>query len=326
MPERIYNAQWAKENISMPELLGRFGHEPVKLANQGGEYWYISPFRYEKEPSFHTSYLGGKWIWNDFGRGDVAGSGTVIGFLEMHENVNVSGALQILKNLFPHVGSPVSVEDLKSTPLFKGMEISAHKSQKTQSPQESLTILEVNEQIWDKRLIGYLAGERGINHKLALKYLKHIKYKNLKTGKTYDTLGFENDSGDYECRDKYFKGILKAPNSENISAAKDITYIPGRDKSSLAIFEGFMDFLSVLTRKREAALAPDVVILNMINMRRRAIDFIKQSSYQQIYTFFDNDSAGQKTTEMFLQEFGQIVKPQNHLYEGFKDFNQKLKQ
>lgn len=83
----------------MPELLGRFGHEPVKLANQGGEYWYISPFRYEKEPSFHTSYLGGKWIWNDFGRGDVAGSGTVIGFLEMHENVNVSGALQILKNL-----------------------------------------------------------------------------------------------------------------------------------------------------------------------------------------------------------------------------------
>ncbi len=59
----------------MPELLNCFGHQPVNIIKQGREYWYISPFRYEKEPSFHTSYLGGKWIWNDFGRGGkIAGS------------------------------------------------------------------------------------------------------------------------------------------------------------------------------------------------------------------------------------------------------------
>ena len=85
----------------MTELLSCFGHEPVESRYNGRELWYISPFRYEKQPSFHTTNVGDKWIWNDFGRGDVKGSGTVIGFLEMHENVDVSGALQILKNLFP---------------------------------------------------------------------------------------------------------------------------------------------------------------------------------------------------------------------------------
>ena len=75
-----YNAQWAKENISMPELLSCFGHEPVESRYNGRELWYISPFRYEKEPSFHTTHKYGKWIWNDFGRSDVEWNGTVIGF------------------------------------------------------------------------------------------------------------------------------------------------------------------------------------------------------------------------------------------------------
>ena len=176
----------------MPNLLSCFGHDPVKITKQGNEYWYISPFRYEKESSFHTSYLGGKWIWNDFGRGDVQGSGTVIGFLEMHENVDISGALQILKNLFPHQGRAVSRNNLKRMPLFKDISFSEEVS--SNAPiEETLVIKEISNQIWHKGLIGYLTGERKIDHKLAIKYLKHIRYENIKTGKIYDTLGFENE-------------------------------------------------------------------------------------------------------------------------------------
>lgn len=307
----------------MPDLLNVFGHEPVRSAKQGNEYWYISPFRYEKEPSFHTSYLGGKWIWNDFGRGDIQGSGTVIGFLELHENVNVSGALRILKELFPHQGRIVSTRELSKMPLFKGISIA--KPKKGTAPiAEKLVIQEIKDQVWDKGLIGYLAGERKIDHKLALPYLKHIIYENTETGKLYNTLGFENESGDFECRDKYFKGIIKNPEAKDRGPAKDISYIPGRDKSSVAVFEGFMDFLTVLTLKQESVLAVDVVVLNMVNMRRRALDFIKQSGYDQVFTFFDNDSSGIKATQMFKDELGDRVDPQNHLYKEFQDYNQLL--
>jgi 5S rRNA maturation endonuclease (ribonuclease M5) len=308
----------------MPELLAFFGHLPFRVAKQGQEYWYISPFRYEKEASFHTSYLGGKWIWNDFGRGDVQGSGTVIGFLQMHENVDVSGALKILKEIFPQKGRAVSTSTLKKLPLFKSITLT--EKRKSNDPvADKLVIREIKDEIWDKGLIGYLTGERKINHKLALPYLKHIIYDNTETGKTYNTLGFQNESGDYECRDKFFKGIIKAPNVVDRNPAKDISYIPGREKGRVAVFEGFMDFLSVLTLKNEPVLSVDVIILNMVNMRRRAIDFIKQAGYEKIYTFFDNDRAGEKTTEMFLQELIGKVKPQNHLYKSFKDYNQYLK-
>jgi hypothetical protein len=318
----IYNSDWAKRNIAMPDLLSAFGHDPVHITKSGSEYWYVSPFRYEKEPSFHTSYLGGKWIWNDFGRGDVQGSGTVIGFLEMHENVNVSGALKILKELFPNKGIPVSTESLKRMPLFK--DVSFRIPQKPRAaPEEKLVVKEVKQEVWDKGLIGYLAGERKIDHRLALPYLKHIIYEHVDTGKQYNTLGFENESGDYECRDKFFKGILKNPDAKDRAAAKDITYIPGKEKGRVAVFEGFMDFLTVLTIKKQPVLPVDVVVLNMVNMRRRAIDFIKRAGYDEIYTFFDNDPSGEKTTELFLSEPGleAKVKPQNHLYTGFKDYN-----
>lgn len=319
----IYNAQWVKENISMPNLLDRFGHQPVNITKQGRKYWYISPFRYEKEPSFHTSYLGGKWIWNDFGRGDVKGSGTVIGFLEMHENVGVSDALKILKELFPHQGRAVSLASLQSTPLFKNLSLN-QKSKSKDPVEDTLIINEVKEQIWNKRLVGYLAGERKINHKLALPYLKHIKYMNVQTGKNYDTLGFINESGDYECRDKYFKGILKSPDAQHRNTAKDISYIPGTDKGRVAVFEGFMDFLTVLTIKNLPVLPVDVIVLNMVNMRRRALDFIKQSGYEKTYTFFDNDRAGEKTTQMFIDQLGKRCKPQNHLYKKSNDYNELL--
>ena len=321
-----YNSDWAKKNIAMPDLLSRFGHDPVKVTRGGSEYWYISPFRYEKEPSFHTSFLGGKWIWNDFGRGDIQGSGTVIGFLEMHENVNVSGALKILKELVPNSGAAVNTDHFKRMPLFK--DTCLHQSSMPgRSTKEKLVVREVKNEVWDKGLIGYLTGERKINHKLALPYLKHIIYENTDAGKIYNTLGFENDSGDFECRDKFFKGILKNPEAKDRGPAKDISYIPGKDNSRVAVFEGFMDFLSLLTIKKQPVLSIDAIVLNMINMKGRAIDFIRKAGYETVYTFFDNDEAGEKTTKLFLNEqnLKEIVIPQNHLYLSYKDYNQVLK-
>ena len=60
------NSYQAKK-LNLPEIMARLGYQPTKEAKGGIEYWYNSPFRAEKEASFHTTYKGGKWIWNDFG-------------------------------------------------------------------------------------------------------------------------------------------------------------------------------------------------------------------------------------------------------------------
>lgn len=49
------NSEQAKQ-ISLPDLLEQLGHIPVKTTKAGRELWYRSPFRDEKEPSFHTSF------------------------------------------------------------------------------------------------------------------------------------------------------------------------------------------------------------------------------------------------------------------------------
>ena len=39
----------------------------------------------------------------------------------------------------------------------------------------------------------------------------------------------------------------------------------------MALFEGFMEFLKVLTIKGKTVLQVDKVVLNMVNMRRQAV-------------------------------------------------------
>ena len=57
------NSYQAKQ-LNLPDLMGRLGYEPTSIKKEGKEYWYLSPFRKEKDASVHTSFLGGKWIWN----------------------------------------------------------------------------------------------------------------------------------------------------------------------------------------------------------------------------------------------------------------------
>jgi ATP-dependent Lon protease len=71
--------------------MAQLGYHPVKVTDNRNEFWYNSPFRVEKEPSFHISFLGGKWIWKDFG--DIGG--TIVDFAMRYQNdCNVKEALE----------------------------------------------------------------------------------------------------------------------------------------------------------------------------------------------------------------------------------------
>ena len=86
-------------NIDLPDLLSRLGHEPVSIQKSGNELWYRSPFRTEKEASFHIS-KGRKyaWVWKDFGDE----GGTVIDFImRLHGHRNLRKVLSYLTSIYP---------------------------------------------------------------------------------------------------------------------------------------------------------------------------------------------------------------------------------
>lgn len=291
------NSNQAKK-LSLPDIMARFGYNPKEIKKGGGEYWYNSPFRKEQKASFHTSFLGGKWIWNDFG--DIGG--TVIDFVMRHENTDISGALSILNKMYPKTN------------------IKAYRDQKPKidtqaSSEQELFILDKILPLKSPVLENYLK-ERAINVSIARNYLNVIQFHHAENGTKYFGLGIENLSDNYEVRNPKLKAVV---------GKKDITFIKGKSegRGEVAVFEGFMDFLSFLTDENKRSLKTDVVILNSTKLSERAKLFIQEQGYQKVYTFFDNDKSGNDTSKSFAELSVEIV-PCNHRYEGFNDYNEAL--
>ncbi len=300
------NSEQAKK-LSLPDILSRLGHQPVNTAKGGREVWYLSPFRPEKEPSFHTSFLGGKWIWNDFG--DIGG--TVIDFVMRYQNyTKISQALAFLDKMYivnPYKPAVGNNKRLKNHFSFQ--------QQRHEEPPENTLKLDRVEPI--KLMLPYITEARKIASSVAKRYLLDVHFENLTTGKKYFAAGIANRAGGYEIRNPFFKSSI---------GKKDITLIKGQGQTaSILAFEGFIDFLSYLTDKNLEAPVEDTVILNSASFGKSAMELIEQGAYQQIFTFFDNDKTGQGVTASFREKFGEgKVQAMNGLYEGVRDYNEKL--
>ena len=86
-----------------------------------------------------------------------------------------------------------------------------------------------------------------------------------------------------------------------------------------------MDFLSCFTLYGDTKTGNNVLILNSISMRGRAVAHIKTDGYKEVYTYFDNDKGGEDTFLKFKEELAGVnVVACNGVYEGFKDFNEFL--
>lgn len=297
------NSAQAKK-LSLPDILSRHGHEPVKTVKGGNELWYLSPFRSEIEPSFHTSFLGGQWIWKDFG--DIGG--TVIDFIMRYKNYyQVGDALKYLDQLF---ATNHSVKQYS-------------KPQKTTKKEYSnqLQFIEAKE-IQHPSIINYLKLERKIEESIFRKYLKEIHYKNLGNGKQYFAFGMLNQSNGYEIRvasDDYpFKSSL---------IKKDISLIKGFKPSHkvVNIFEGMSDFLSLLTLMKTDQLPGDAIIMHSLSSLQRTTDLIKAAEYQSIHTYLDNNRSGREHTEQLSQAFGNTLQNESELFLPHEDLNDFLK-
>ncbi|MCB0855945.1 MAG: hypothetical protein KDD63_27170, partial [Bacteroidetes bacterium] len=208
------------------------------MKKNGQEYWYKSPFREEADASFHTSYLGGKWIWNDFG--DMGG--TVIDFVMRHENFSrVKDALQFLDQLYHQNPQQTYLfrekgrgeKPIKDNPTT----LFSFQQQGRQAPESDseLEMLKV-QPLQNPLIFSYLEKTRKISRPLAIKYLKQVHYLHKPTGKAFFAMGIENRIGGYEIRiasDDY--GFTKSS-----LGGKDIAVIPGTDpgKGNANVFEG----------------------------------------------------------------------------------------
>lgn len=314
------NAEQAKK-ISLPDLMAKLGHEPVKVLKGGNEIWYVSPFRTEKEASFHTSFLGGKWIWNDFG--DTGG--TVIDFAIRYNGFHqVRDALTWL--------AEVSRGNLAKLPRSRVGEASNQNepdlfSQPQSKPPASLAVEDRQLRfiealpLTNPLILEYLARERRIPEEIARHYLCEVRYRNAANGKDYFAFGMKNESGGYEIRvasSKYsFKSAL---------IARDITLIQGAspERGVVNIFEGMTDFLSLLVMMNTGNLSGDSIIMHSLSSYQRAADVIRNRQYTVINTFLDNNRPGQEGTERFKADFTGRVAPQSHIFAPYADLNDAL--
>jgi hypothetical protein len=212
------------KQMDMVDFLASIGHQPSKVKNNN--YWYYSPLREEKTPSFKIDRKLNWWYDHGLGKG-----GNIIDFGILYYHCSVSEFLDKLDgNSF--LQKPVKLLQPDDEPVVKII-----------SEKEISSVF----------LLRYLK-QRKIAEAVAKKYCKEICFSIR--DKTYLAIDFCNDRGGVELRNAWFKGG---------SSPKAVTTIEtGSDE--LIIFEGFFDFLSYQTISKSQSLPPaNFLVLNSLS-------------------------------------------------------------
>ena len=158
----------------------------------------------------------------------------------------------------------------------------------------------------DAKLLGYLK-ERGINAHVAIPNCEEVRYR--VHGKRFYAIGFRNDAGGLELRNRFFKGCIPP---------KDIS-LKRNGSEVCAVFEGFMDYLSAM---QLGIIASDWLVLNSVSNVEKAVKVLQ--GYERIECFLDNDEAGRRTFQRLHDCFGEKVIDRSFLYAEHKDLNEFL--
>ena len=286
------------KSVRIITYLGLKGYQPFRLV--GNEYYFLSPFRVETKPSFSVCEGGGKDgedIWQDFGLGGQTG-GDIIELVKHLEKCTFREALEKLEPYY-HTKKQNQAQQPK---IQTSLAPSSIKVKAIQPLQHFV-------------LLKYLKEKRFISKRIAQQYLKLVWYEN-KVNQNLFAFGWQNENGFYELRGTG-KQVFKA-----VTGKKGLTIIPSTQSKNCFVFEGMLDFLSVLELKKSSSLDGDVVILNSTILKNRFLEFLKEKDYHIIYVFFDNDPSGQEALT-YLQEKSQHPNIQQQtFYKGFKDVNE----
>ena len=209
------------KQISITDYLQQQGYAPARV--QGIHYWYYSPLRNERTPSFKVNTERNQWY--DFGSGE---HGDIIDLVCALHRCTISEAIRLLSG-----AKQVAHQEFS----FGG---------ERKISERKLEILSA-QPLSNPYLLRYLAA-RAIPLPVASAYCSEVLFQNM--NRTYYAIGFANDALGWEIRNMYFKGCI---------APKAITTIK-RGTDRLQIFEGFMDFLS--WQVLNPSSTSDAIVLN----------------------------------------------------------------
>ena len=273
------NCEEAKEKISIRMVLESFNLFPVKENRKTAFYFALD--REEKIPSLSVDFVKNKAF--DFGTGK---SYDVISIVQQMNQCSVSEALKYLEKFDFSIHNEFQNEGTKQYKEYK--------------------ILNVRE-IQHPALVQYLKSRKVYEQK---ELVKEIEYE--LNGKKYFGVGFFNNSGGVEIRNKYSKICL---------GKKDVTLLKNELNSfnEILIFEGFFDYLTFKNLEKNENSNSDYIILNSTSMLFKVEETLKK--YDKISLFLDNDKNGNATKKAILKKY-ENVEDCSLIYQKFKDLNE----
>lgn len=275
------------------EYLERKGIKPVRRT--AAYALYCSPLREETHPSFKVDTEKNLWIDYAEGRG-----GSIIDLCMRLEGCTLSEAICRLEQNTP--------DNTTHSYSFTNRGISISPNQRENVTASGTRRLISISDTLSPHLQEYFKKERCINLEKATPFLKCISYE--VRGRRYEAIGFANSSGGYELRDNNtFKGTI---------APKGITPIFEDMEQPVCLFEGFMDFLSFLSMKEK--VTNQCLVMNSVSNVARSIRYLNERSITSIRAFLDNDDAGRKAVQEFVNT-GFKVEDMAVYYGDFKDLN-----
>ncbi|KGN85587.1 toprim domain-containing protein [Porphyromonas gulae] len=255
---------------------------------------YHAPYRNDHNASLKVDFRQN--LWHDYGIGK---GGSIIDLVMLMRECSAYEAMAHLSD------EELSGQQKCETPAFH-RSIPPHTGN---SPSNTRRILSISEEL-PLHLKNYLQEVRKIDLAIASPYLRHIRY--TVGGREYATIGFPNRSGGYELRDnRNFKGSI---------APKDISLINGETGGMPCLFEGFIDFLSLLTMKGKET--DPCLILNSVSNLHKAVAYLQEAKTCSVKVFFDNDEAGREAVRALRATGIEVEDMSRCLYPHHKDLNE----
>lgn len=282
------------KQMDMVEYLEKMGCMPVKIQNN--DYWYLSPLRVEKTPSFKINRKLN--VWYDHG---LQQGGNLVDFGILFHKCTVGELLQKITQDTPFSFQPHTTS--KTIASFRGA-----------GEKEKIIVTGVRQNIKLLALQQYLTF-RKIPLEIANRFCKEIDFHLY--DKKYTVIGFQNSAGGYELRSGNFKGS---------SSPKDITLIGNNLSKEILVFEGFMDFLSYQTIHHRKFIMmtkqqPNFLVLNSIGFMEKMKP--KLEEYPSIHLYLDRDDKGLSVTKELLA-ISRKYQDESLTYKHYKDLNEYL--
>jgi hypothetical protein len=284
------------KKLKQVPIIGYLSGKGIYPTSKGGRcYLYLSPLREEKTASFSVDIIKNTFL--DYGNPDKKTT-SIIDLVILMDKVSFPDACKILESYDGEKEKDVSGDNFS---LFTVNTIN--------NEPKNYEVTAVRD-LQHPALIRYMESRKITLH-TAFSYLKEIHYKNAK-GQFFG-VGYQNDSEGYVLRSE----IMKKPINLGHTGIK--TFAVGGSKN-VSIFEGMFDFLSCIEHYKRLPRCT-VIILNSVTNLSKAMKLLERA--ETVYSYLDNDDAGQKATKK-MRDAGLNILDQSNIYKGYKDFNEYL--